>query len=159
MTISKSHIGLALGLSFSLAACGNSELLSQDCPPVYVVATAERVPLSEGTALLRRGFATCEADSETGAFLAEVEIEGVTGLEDVTVPMFVASLTLDGKIINRQQVDVTLRDTQFSESLPPFEYENANQTAKNNRLVVGFVLSDAQLAQNRAAWRKAMGLK
>jgi hypothetical protein len=32
-------------------------------------------------------------------------------------------------------------------------------TAKNNRLVVGFVLSDAQLEQNRTAWRLAMGLK
>jgi len=159
MTISKSHIGLALGVSFLLTACGGSDIATHDCPPVYVVATTERVPLSQGAAILRSGVAACKSDAESGSFLAEIEIDGTSDLEGVSVPVFMASLTQDGKIINRQQVDVTLGDTQFSESLPAFEYENTNMTAKNNRLVVGFVLSDAQLEQNRTAWRLAMGLK
>jgi len=47
----------------------------------------------------------------------------------------------------------------FSEKLSDVEYGKIDDGPKANRLVVGFVLNEAQLLQNREGWLKAMGLK
>lgn len=159
MRFSKPYIGLILSLSVVLSGCG---LVGNDwvaCPPASVLATAERVQVGGGEAVLKSIEASCEKDTGAGLSFVEIEAIGVAPATETSVPVFVASLNAEGRIINRQQFMVDLSDGGFAEELPMLQYEDENKGQESDRLVVGFVLSKAQLQENRAAWRKSMGLK
>ena len=143
-----------------LAACGvGSNLGNVSCPSVRVLTLAERLPLGDNKAArLTAVSMSCEKNRNSGALLAEVELFGTSSQGEISLPVFVASLASNGDIVQRSQHTITSTGGGFSVELPSFEYGNSQQGQTPNRVVVGFVLSEDQHGDNRAAWRKAMGL-
>ena len=151
--------GLILILLPFLAACGGTQSLTRsECPPIYILTTAEKLPTANAEAArLTSVSITCAKDTQAGVFLAEVEISGVTPADDSRLPVFIASLSAEGQIIARQQIVIEADAGSFSEEASDIEYGKIDGGPKANRVLVGFVLSDAQLSQNREDWLKAMG--
>ena len=154
------HVLILILLPF-LAACGASESLTRSqCPPIYVLSTAEVLPVdkAEVARLTDVGIA-CAKDTDAGVFLAEVRVSGAAQANDVRLPIFIAALSAEGQVIARSQTVIEADAGSFSEKLSDVEYGKIDDGPKANRLVVGFVLNEAQLLQNREGWLKAMGLK
>ena len=76
----------------------------------------------------------------------------------MALPFFVATLDVNGAVTNRLQYKVKASDTRFSLNLPRFTYATRLTMLNKPRLVAGFVLSKEQLAANRAAYKKRLGI-
>lgn len=150
-----------LALCLSVSACaGNrmSAINAQQCPPVDILATADILKTGDGQAELTAASLTCFIDKkQDNRLLAQVTLRG-TAAKGAQVPVFVAALDRNDEIIARAQYRLTARDTAFSLQLPHMDYGQKGDD-RRPRLVAGFVLSDAQLADNRKAYRKSLGLR
>jgi hypothetical protein len=151
--------GLILILLPFLAACGGTQSLKKsECPPIYILTTAEKLPAGKAEAARLTGVSvSCAKDKDAGIYLAEVEISGVGQGDDARLPVFIASLSAEGQIIARQQIVIEADAGSFSQEVSDIAYGKIDDGPKASRLLVGFVLSDAQLSQNREGWLKAMG--
>ena len=148
-------------LGFLLAGCvgvGVDQVVEGECPPVAPLATADRLPANGFEARITAAQLSCYVDRGSGDLLAEVTLTGATDKSGVELPFFVAALDDKGVIISRTQMKVTPSATQFSYALPKISYGRKGSDSLKARLVVGFVLSDAQLAANRRAYSRAIGL-
>lgn len=156
----KASFGLLAVLAFVLSGCvGGSvnEIVARQCPPVDVLATADRLPLSNGVAALNGARLKCYINARAEDTLsADVTIAGAApaGTE---LPIFLAILGRDNQIMARTQYKLATRADAFQMTLPSMEYGKKGDGGKP-RLVVGFVLDSKQLEENRAAYRKQIGL-
>lgn len=146
-------------LPMLLAGCaaGVDQVTSRQCPPVGVLATADSRLQDGATAHLDTARLICFLDNESNTLLAEVSIVGRTDAPGAPLDFFVASLNEQGEVTARTQMQVAPSLPAFSYKLPRLAYGKKGDDAKA-RLVVGFVLNEAQLAANRAAYRKKLGL-
>ena len=142
-----------------LAGCaaGVDRVKARQCPSVGVLATADSRTQSGSTAHLDTASLTCFLDNADGALLAEVTIAGRTDAPGAPLDFFVAALNEQGEVTARTQMEVAPSTPQFTYALPRLAYGKKGEEAKA-RLVVGFVLNKKQLADNRAAYRKQLGL-
>lgn len=150
----------ALALSGLLSAClgaGLDKVALRQCPPIDVLATADRLPVGDGEARLTDARLQCFIDSrQDNRLMAKVTLRG-SAANNISLPVFVAALGRDGETVTRSQYRLTAKANRFEISLPPLVYGKKGDGEKP-RLVAGFVLSEAQLQLNRAAYRKRIGL-
>ncbi len=146
-------------MAAALSGCarlGLSELETRLCPPVDILATTDTLPLGDKRASLRDASLKCFVKSSDNALMAEVTIRGNAAVGS-QLPIFIAALDRDDKIIARVQYKLTARDKRFSLTLPAFAYGTKGDD-KKPRLVAGFILTEQQLDDNRAAYGKQLGL-
>ena len=152
-----------LVLAALLSACGGGprQIVERQCPPVQILAPADlwQSPADEtARAALNKVSLICFKDNEKDELTAQVTIEGEQTSPGVAMPLFTAVLGEDDNVLMRTQYDIKKPDTRFAAALPPVQYALLAQAASKRRLVVGFVLSEAQLAANRAVWRDRLNL-
>lgn len=148
-------------LAFVLAACGGptlDEVVAKQCPPVGPLATADRLMVDGVEARLNTATLTCFVDRSEGDLLARVVVSGTVSKAGTNLPFFVAALNEQGEVISRTQFKVTPGSTGFSYPLPELPYGKLGAENLKARLVVGFVLTPAQLADNRALYAKRLGI-
>lgn len=145
----------------AIAGCAGqsfNEVAVGQCPPVAPLATADG--LSSGGVQARIGSVSlvCYVDGQNDDLLAEVSLSGTVSQSGIELPFFVAALDEKGSIINRTQMKVTPSAETFSYKLPKINYGRKGSENVKARLVVGFVLTPQQLAENRAAYAKSIGI-
>jgi len=148
-----------LAFASGLAACagGMNKMAARQCPPINILATAERLPMGDSQAVLTSASLQCFSKSGTDKILlAKVTLRGQAA-KGTKLPVFVAALDRQDDIVTRVQYRLTARNNKFALTLPPMEYGQAGD-GKRVRLVAGFVLSGTQLGDNRAKYRKKLGL-
>lgn len=143
-----------------LAACGGGvdRVTEQQCPSVGVLATADSWQSGAVTAQLQTAQLSCFISRNDDNLLAEVSVDGRISAAGVPLNMFVAALNEKGEVTARTQLRVTPGTEAFSYKLPRIAYGRKGTETVKARLVVGFVLTDAQLQANRAEYRKKLGL-
>lgn len=154
--IAASALGLLLSGCLGL---GNDvdEIVQRQCPSVAIVATADKLVVEEASFEITEARLKCfiNRDNED-ELLAAVTLSGRADARK-QVPLFLASLGENDAILGRTQYKVTLAQGDFTLTLPNYSYGKKGNERKP-RLVSGFVLTQAQLAANRAAYRKTLGL-
>jgi len=154
--IAASALGLLLTGCLGL---GNDvdEIVQRQCPAVAILATADKLAVEEASFEITEAQLKCfiNRDNED-ELLAAVTLSGRASAKR-QVPLFLATLGENDAILSRTQYKVTLVQGDFSLTLPNFSYGKKGSEQKP-RLVSGFVLTQAQLAANRAAYRKTLGL-
>ena len=153
-------LALTVFLSGFLAAClgpNIDQIVQSQCPPVNVLNTADSLPRNGVSATLSAASLTCSVNRDSDdALQAEVTLTGRVS-EQMKLPIFVAALDGDNKPLARTQFAITAQGGVFSLTLPPVIYGKKGDDGKA-RLVAGFVLTPAQLEENRAAYRQNLGL-
>ena len=154
----KTFTFLALGLS--LAACGASldKVVEAQCPPADVLVTADNWQQSGVRAQLIGAELECFIDSQTNELQASVQVRGTVSQAGTRLPLFAAALNTQDEIVARTQVQVTPSKTEYKLAIPKFVYGQKAAGSAKARVVVGFVLTPAQLQANRAAYAKQLGL-
>ena len=152
-----------LALAALLAACGGGprQIVERQCPPVQVLAPADlwQSPADEtARAALSKVSLICFKDNEKDQLTAQVTLEGEQTTPGIAMPLFTAVLGEDDNVLMRTQYEIKKPEIQFIAALPPVQYALLAQAASKRRLVVGFVLSEAQLAANRAVWRDRLNM-
>ena len=153
--------GLFVAMACVLAACGGpkvNEVLAEQCPPVAPLATADRFMVDGVEAKIDTATLTCFVDRAENDLLARVVVSGTVSKSGINLPFFVAALNEQGELIARTQFKVTPGSTAFSYPLPKLAYGKLGAENLKARLVVGFVLTPAQLADNRAFYAKQLGI-
>ena len=146
-------------MALSLTACGGvDEVVETQCPEIAVLATADIWQADGKSAQMQTARLTCFVDSETDELLADIQLTGSASQAGMALPFFVATLDVNGAVTNRLQYKVKASDTSFSLNLPRFTYAMRLTMLNKPRLVAGFVLSKDQLAANRAAYKKRLGI-
>ncbi|MCH1569206.1 MAG: hypothetical protein L7U47_07315 [Alphaproteobacteria bacterium] len=147
-------------LSLFLSACLTGdidEIIQRQCPPVAILTTADVLPLNAGTAELQTARLKCFIDNDNeDELLAKVTLSGRAQSKQ-EAPVFLAVLNAEDRVVARTQYKVNLPSGAFSMTLPSIVYGKKGGRT-DLRLAVGFVLSKNQLAENRAALRKKLGL-
>ena len=140
------------------ASFGLNEMNTKLCPPVDILATADSLPMGNKRAALQNASLKCFIkNGEENALTAQVTVSGRANA-GAKLPIFIAALDRDDKIIARTQYKLTARDMRFTLTLPPFFAYGRKGDDTKPRLVVGFILNDQQLADNRALYGKQLGL-
>lgn len=146
--------------SLALSACGGvDQIVERQCPEIDVLATADSWRSGDVTAQLTSAQLTCFIDRDTDDLLADIKLQGTISESGVDVPFFIASLNKEDGVINRVQYQVKVGQTAFVYELPRYKYGARSALADKPRLVAGFVLTPAQLAANRTAYRKRLGMQ
>lgn len=154
------RLALVSLLSLALSAClgpNIDRIVQRQCPSIAILNTADVLPLDGARAELSGASLSCSIDRDAeDMLLATVTLTGSVSQQQ-KMPFFVAVLDADKSQLARTQFAVTAAGGAFSLALPPVEYGKKGD-GKKPRLVAGFVLTPAQLAANRAAYRKKLGL-
>ena len=149
-----------LGLTFLLSAClgvNVEEVVQRQCPGVSVLNTADRLELDGAAIDIKTASLKCFIDRDNGnELLAAVTLRGNAAREQ-RVPVFLAALNSDDTITSRTQYRILLNAGPYEITLPNMAYGEKG-AAQKPRLVLGFVLTQEQLAANRAAYQKKLGL-
>jgi len=154
---------MAAALAMLVAACGGGprQVVERQCPTVQILAPAD-IWQSQAdetvTATLTKASLICFKDTEKNQLTAQVTIEGAQSRPGVAMPLFAAVLGEDDQILMRTQYDIKKAEDRFVAVLPPVQYALLAQATRKRRLVVGFVLDDAQLQANRAVWRSRLNM-
>ncbi len=151
-------IGFGLILSGCLGLGNNiDEVVQRQCPTVAVLTTADVLVVDGLTVEISKAELKCFINrDEEDELLASVTLSGRAGAKR-QVPLFLAALDDKDVVIGRTQYRVTIPAGPFSIKLPNMAYGKKGAGQKR-RLVAGFVLTQAQLEANRAAYRKKLGL-
>jgi hypothetical protein len=154
------RLALVSLLSLALSACLGAnidQIVQRQCPSIAILNTADVLRLDGASATLSGASLSCSIDRDAeDMLLATVTLTGSVSQQQ-KLPFFVAVLDADKSQLARTQFAVTAAGGAFSLALPPVEYGKKGD-GKKPRLVAGFVLTPAQLAANRAAYRKKLGL-
>lgn len=146
-------------MAFTLAACGGvDEVVENQCPEIAVLATADMWQADGKTAQMQTARLSCFVDSKTDELLADIKLTGTASQAGMDLPFFVATLDMNGAVTNRLQYKVKASGTSFTLDLPRYIYATRVTMLNKPRLVAGFVLSESQLAANRAAYKKRLGI-
>ena len=151
-------LALIAALTVSCGPVTIDEIRAAQCPPVAPLATADYLQVDGATAHISDASLTCYIDKDTKDLLAEVTLFGRLSEPGVSLPFFVAALNEQGEVISRTQFKVTPSTTSYSYPLPKLAYGTFGSENLKARLVVGFVLTPAQLDANRAAYAKKIGI-
>ncbi|MBL70188.1 MAG: hypothetical protein CML95_01385 [Rhodobiaceae bacterium] len=150
------------GFGLILSGClglGNNidEVVQRQCPTVAVLTTADVLLVDGLTVEISKAELKCFINrNEEDELLASVTLSGrADGKRQV--PLFLAALDDNDVVTGRTQYRVTFPTGPFSIKLPNMAYGKKGDGQKP-RLVAGFVLTQAQLEANRAAYRKKLGL-
>lgn len=155
----KMRVILAGFATLMLASCaGVDEIVENQCPEIAVLATADSWQGDGVAAQMDTVRLTCFVDSKTDELLADIQLTGTTSKAGTELAFFVATLNDKDAVTHRLQYKVTAGSTSFSFDLPRYVYATRATLPGKPRLVAGFVLSEAQLVANRAAYRKRLGL-
>ncbi|CAI8203175.1 MAG: Uncharacterised protein [Alphaproteobacteria bacterium] len=150
------------GFGLILSGClglGNNidEVVQRQCPTVAVLTTADVLVVDGLTVEISKAELKCFINlDEEDELLASVTLSG-RGDAKRQVPLFLAALDDKDVMTGRTQYRVTFPAGPFSIKLPNMAYGKKGDGQKP-RLVAGFVLTQAQLEANRAAYRKKLGL-
>lgn len=151
-------IVFAIACASVLAACaGPREIAARDCPAIGVLSSADRLQADTGTGAITAASLTCKRTAE-GRLLADIVIAGNRPQTPQPVKLFVAALTGEKRVIERQQFALVDGDGPFSLTVQDFEYDQLEGRDAGRALIVGFVLSDGELAANRQNLRQRYGL-
>jgi hypothetical protein len=148
-----------LGLTLLLSACLGvdvDEVVQRQCPSVSVLNTADRLVVDGASIEIDTASLKCFIDRDNNdELLAEVTLRGRAD-KNQQVPFFLAAL-IDDAVTSRTQYKVGLNGGEYEITLPNMAYgqKGAGQTP---RLVIGFVLTQEQLAANRAFYQEKLGL-
>lgn len=146
-------------MSLTLAACGGiDEVVENQCPEIDVLATADIWQDQQNTAHMQSARLVCFIDANTDELSADINLSGTASKAGMDLSFFVATLDKNDTVTNRLQYKVKASDTSFSLNLPRFNYATRATLINKPRLVTGFVLSEAQLAANRVAYKKRLGI-
>ena len=152
----------ASALGLLLSGClgpGNDidEIVQRQCPSIGIVATADKLVVEDASFEITEARLKCfiNRDNEDELLVA-VRLSGRAGAGK-QVPLFLASLGENDAILARTQYKVMLAQGDFTITLPNFSYGKKG-SKRRPRMVAGFVLTQAQLAANRTAYRKTLGL-
>lgn len=148
-------------LACGVAACGGPNIdavIATQCPPVAPLATADRLMVDGVEAKIKTASLTCFVDRAENDLLARVVVSGTVSKTGPNLPFFVAALNEQGEIISRTQFKVTPGSTAFSYPLPNLAYAKFGAENVKARFVVGFVLTPAQLAENRTLYSQQLGI-
>ncbi len=149
-----------IGVMMTACASSGVDRLAEDqCPAVDVLATADKLARDNVQAQLLSAKLDCFIDHDESALLAQVTLSGRVTASGIELPMFVAALAQNGTIIARTQFKTTPSENDFNYTLPRITYGEGGGETRKARLVVGFVLTAQQLADNRAGYRKKLGLE
>lgn len=133
------------------------EVVQRQCPPIAVMVTADVLPRPAAAAHLDAATLKCFINRDDDDNLqAEIVLSGRSAVAQ-QVPVFVAALVGAERQVARTQYKINLPAGDYAITLPPFIYGQKGDGLKP-RVNAGFVLSEAELAANRAAYRKKLGL-
>ena len=142
----------------AMAACGGTQKLPPSaCPPVGLLATANSWQQGAQQVRLLEVRHNCRKTADD-KLLAQVVVRGVQNQVGKSFPIFLAVVDANGDIMARTQYALTAADEEFSLTLPDFQFARLQNRDPEAELIVGFVLTKQQLAANRTALRKQLGL-
>lgn len=146
-------------MALLVSACGGvDEVVEDQCPEIAVLATADNWQSGAQAAQMKTARLTCFIDAKTNELQADITLTGTASKAGLELPFFVATLDKNDAVTNRLQYKVKAGDTRFTLNLPRYNYATRASLVNKPRLVAGFVLTDEQLAANRAAYRKRLNL-
>jgi len=146
-------------MALALTACGGvEEVVEKECPEIVVLATADIWQEGDKAAQMKTAQLVCFIDAKTDELLADIVLTGTASQTGLELPFFVATLDKNDAVISRLQYKVKAGGTSFELKLPRYNYATRDTLVNKPRLVAGFVLSEAQLAANRAAYKKRIRL-
>lgn len=146
-------------LALFVTACGGVDrVVENQCPEIAVLATADYLDSNAQNARMRSAQLSCFVDSKTDELMADIQLTGTASQAGMELAFFVATLDKNDAVTNRLQYKVKASGTTFTLNLPRYVYATRASLLNKPRLVAGFVLSDAQLEANRAAYRKRLGM-
>jgi len=152
------RLAVVVALSALLSACLGGdidEVVQRQCPPIAVLVTADVLP-RDAAVYLDTATLKCFINRDAEDVLqAEITLSGRSVVAQ-QVPLFVAALGDNDRQLARSQYKISLQAGNYTVTLPLFVY--GKKGGRKPRLVAGFVLSEAELAANRAAYRKKLGL-
>lgn len=162
-------VGFALFLTLFLIGCGGPrQLVARHCPSMSILTTVDVLPdttavLLDGTvgkpvAQIRRATLICFKDVSEDVQFAKIRLQGLALNTGNSLPVFVAVLDKKDMIVMRTQYQINTDQSLFDINLPRFDYDKVEGAKADRRLVVGFVLNEAQLAYNRARFAVSIGL-
>lgn len=155
----KTRLLMTAMMTLMLTACGGvDEVVENQCPEIAVLTTADIWQADGKTAQIQTARLTCFVDSKTDELLADIQLSGTASEVGMELAFFVATLDKNDTVTNRLQYKVKASGKNVTLDLPRYNYATRTTLLNKPRLVAGFVLSDAQLAANRAAYRKRIGL-
>ena len=149
-----------LGLTLFVSACLGvdvDEVVQRQCPGVSVLNTADRLVVDGSTIEIDSASLKCFIDRDNNdELLAAVTLRGRADKKG-QVPLFLAALNENDAVTSRTQYKVRLSGGDYEITLPNMAYGEKGADQKP-RLVIGFVLTQAQLAANRAFYLEKLGL-
>jgi len=169
------HVLTATGLAFAatatlapIAADARTKARASTCPSISILADASRVAVMDGSKVGLKaeivkpelGCAVSKASAKANlTFMVKGAIAPEAAIEARTVPYFVAVIS-GGKVIEKQVFDLNLpfagtdRTLFVKESVARIDIPlEPGTSAEDYSVTIGFQLTEAQLAWNRASTR------